>query len=70
MGDCFATLDMGRGLRMQTALPASVNCKPYLRVPVVNYLFIYYKNRTRSTNKRKKKNKNIKTYIVKQWTAT
>ena len=27
------------------------------------YLFIYYKNRTRSTNKRKKKNKNIKTYI-------
>ena len=38
------------------------------------YLFIYYKNRTQSTNKRKKKkiktSTYIKTYIVKQWTAT
>jgi len=38
------------------------------------FIIIYYKNRTRSTNKRKKKIKTSKhtskTYIVKQWTAT
>jgi len=25
MGDCFATIDTGRGLRMQAAVPASAN---------------------------------------------
>ena len=37
MGDRFATIDMGRGLRTQAAVPAFVNCEPYLGVPVVNY---------------------------------
>jgi len=30
MGDRFATIDMGRGLRTQVSVPASVNPEPYL----------------------------------------
>jgi len=30
MGDCFATIDMGRSLRTQAALSAPVNPEPYL----------------------------------------
>jgi len=34
MGDRFATIDMGRGLRTQALLPASVNREPYLGAAV------------------------------------
>jgi len=34
MGDHFATIDMGRGLRTQAAVPASVNCEPYVAAVV------------------------------------
>jgi len=35
MGDRFATIGMGRGLRTQAALPASVNPEPYFAAAVL-----------------------------------
>ena len=34
MGDCFTTIDTGRGLRTEAALPASDNPEPHLVVAV------------------------------------